>query len=264
MGELSTIRSTSNPKWKRVGAVLAGKDREHMVLEGDRLVEDAVSAGVALDAVFVEESRESLAQEWLDRGLPVFTVERKLVEKASGLVTPPGAIAVAARPREPGLSELQALATAPRALVLVAAGVSDPGNLGALARSAEAAGATALVALEGCASPWNAKSLRGSMGSLLRVPVVEGESPAEVARVLAHAGARQLRAETRGGASFADLDWSGPIALWIASETGRHPEVAASFESVSVPMRGEAESLNVAVAASILLFAAGRWREGAE
>jgi RNA methyltransferase, TrmH family len=258
MDDTSTIRSAANPAWKRVGAVLAGKDRDHIVLEGDRLIEDALRAGVGIEALFVDEARTDVPPSWRDARAPLRAVASSLLRRASGLTTPQGSLALAARPRGADLGALQAL---PRTLVLVAAGVSDPGNLGALARSAEAAGATALVALEGCASPWNSKALRGSMGALLRLPVIERATAAEVARELGLAGMRQVRAGTRGGANYADFDWSGPLALWVASETGDIPAEAREFESVTIPMCASAESLNVAVAASILLFAAGRWRE---
>ncbi len=229
-----------------------------MLLEGDRLIEDAVRARIVLDDVFVDESRDERARTWREAGLPVRTVAPALIAKASSLVTPPGAVAIAARPPRRELAELS---LDEHALILVACGVGDPGNLGALARSAEAAGATALVALEGCANPWNAKSLRGSMGSLLRLPVVDRADAARVSEELARAGFRQVRAETRGGADYTELAAPGPLALWVASETGELPAVASAHEAVTIPMRGEAESLNVAAAASILLYAAGRWRE---
>ncbi len=258
MDEPSTIRSAANPAWKRVGAVLAGKDRDHIVLEGDRLIEDALRAGVRIESLFVDEERAEVPSSWAEARLPLRFVDSSLLRRESGLTTAPGSLAVAARPKRRELAELEVL---PRTLVLVAAGVSDPGNLGALARSAEAAGATALVALEGCASPWNPKALRGSMGALLRLPVIDRMLAGDVARELALVGLRQVRAATRGGASFCDFDWSGPLALWIASETGEIPAEAEAFASVTIPMRASVDSLNVAVAASILLFAAGRWRE---
>jgi TrmH family RNA methyltransferase len=161
-------------------------------------------------------------------------------------------LAVAAAPAERSLDAL-APATAP--LLAIACGVADPGNLGALARTAEAAGASALVLLGG-ASPWNPKALRGSMGSLLRLPVVRLQGAELVRSALARAGWRQLRAATRGGAMFDETDWSPPLALWLASETGDLPDAALDVEAVTIPMAGPVESLNVTVAAAVLLFAA--------
>lgn len=151
---------------------------------------------------------------------------------------------------------MEELDAGPTSLVAVAAGIGDPGNLGALARAAEAAGASALVVTGSGCSPWNEKALRGSMGSLLRLPVAvvrEG-----VVDALARLSFRQVRAATRGGVSLDAFNWSGPVALWLSSETGALPPEAETFEGVSIPMARGVESLNVAAAAAVLLFAAGR------
>ncbi|MFT5285186.1 MAG: TrmH family RNA methyltransferase [Planctomycetota bacterium] len=253
-----SIASASNSVLKGVRAVLAGKDRDRIVLEGDRLIADALGAGWQLEVILVADDRQELAQGWEARDLPVRRVLPDLLARTSGLKTSPGSLAVAARPVESGLDSLK-LPT--DALIVVAAGIGDPGNLGALARSAEAAGVSALIIIEGSASPWNSKTLRGSMGSMLRLPVVEGQSAAQVAEGLKARGIRQVAAGTRGGAPFSEFNWSGSVALWMASEAGEMPDVARDFESVSIPMAGGVESLNVAVAGSLLMFAAERWRE---
>jgi 23S rRNA (guanosine2251-2'-O)-methyltransferase len=87
---------------------------------------------------------------------------------------------------------------------------------------------------------------------------VLADSAEEVADACEALGIRQITAATRGGRDLRRLDWSGPLALWIGSETGRLPAVCERFEGVSIPMAGSVESLNVTVAASLLLFAAGR------
>jgi TrmH family RNA methyltransferase len=253
------IRSRSNPSIKRVGAVRAGK-LTGLVLEGDRLIDDARRAGLALELVLVAESREERARELEASGTAVQRVGDGLLGSASELATSPGILAICAPPPARPAAGLEA---GPRALVLVAAGVADPGNLGALARSAEAAGAQALCVVSG-ASPWNSKALRGSMGSLLRLPVHVFRDAGACARELTGRGFRQVRAATRGGVPMARFDWSGPIALWVGSETGELPGAAADLEAVTIPMRGAAESLNVAVAASLLLYASGRAGEVAE
>lgn len=248
------IRSRTNAQLKRVGAVLAGKDREHILLEGARLVSDALGAGVRLELVLVSEERAAEAEELAQRGATVKLVEAELLRRSSSLETSPGVLAIAERPARRGLEELD---PGRAALVLVVAGVQDPGNLGALARSAEAAGAGALVVLAGGARAFGAKALRGSMGSLLRLPVFEAAEAGEVDARLRGAGYRQVCAATRDGIAWDALDWAGPLALWVSGETGELPQVAETFEHVTIPMRGEVESLNITVAASLLLFAAG-------
>ena len=254
------IRSRSNPAIKRVGAVRAGK-LPGVVLEGDRLIEDARRAGLALELVLVAESREARARELESSGMAVQRAGDGLLAGTSELSTSPGILAICAAPPARPAAGLEA---GPRALILIAAGVADPGNLGALARSAEAAGAQALGVVSGGASPWNSKALRGSMGSLLRLPVHTFRDAPACARELASRGFRQVRAATRGGVSMASFDWAGPIALWVGSETGEVPDAASDLEAVTIPMRGAAESLNVAVAASLLLYASGRAAGDAE
>lgn len=252
--ELQVVRSRGNAALKRVREARSSRGPAAIVLEGPRLVRDALAAGHRLDLLLVREDRAELCAELGAGAADVRLVQADLFDRLSSLATSPGVLALGPVPRGP---DLASLAVGPEALVVVVAGVADPGNLGALARSAEAAGAAALVVAPGGARPWNEKALRGSMGSLLRLPVVEAAAD-EVAAEMARRGVRQVAAATRGGTPFRAFDWSGPIALWIAGETGRMPEAARGFEALSVPMAGGVESLNVTVAASLLMFAAGR------
>jgi RNA methyltransferase, TrmH family len=257
MASEPSIRSAANPALKKVGAVLAGKEPGLLVLEGERLLEDARRAGVRFESVFVSEEREALASELEALELPVRRVAAELLKRTGSLKSSPGVLALCQVPQAPARESLRA---GPEALVLVVVGMQDPGNLGALARSAEAAGADALVIAGPTVSPWNEKALRGSMGSLLRLPVHTFASAEEVVRELAQRGFRQVCAATRGGTDLAHFDGRGPIALWIGGETGALPEAAQRCERVTIPMAGRVESLNVTVAASLLLFACGRSR----
>jgi TrmH family RNA methyltransferase len=253
-----TIRSAQHPLLKRMGAILAGKERDACVLEGDRLVDDARAANVAFECVLVSEEREGRTLELERAGLRVQRVAAELLEKKSALMHSPGIAAIATLPRAWTIAELRAT---PRALVLVVAGVSDPGNLGALARAAEALGASALVVVAGSANPWSDKALRGSMGSLLRLPLAQTASAAAAASELKRGGYRLVAAATRGGKNLERFDWSGPIALWVGPETGLDPREMASFERVTIPMAGAVESLNVTVAAALLMNAAKRTKD---
>lgn len=255
MSAKPVIESRTNPLLKRVGAVAAGQDRERILLEGERLVGDALAAGWRLELLLVDQERggdpERFAGEIEERRV----VAAGLLDRVSALKTAPGVLALASPPPSRRLEELELRTDA---LLLVVAGVADPGNFGALARSAEAAGASALCVLPGGVSPWNAKALRGSMGSLLRLPVCACSSPTDLADRLRALQVRSVVAETRGGTPWRAFDWTGRIALWVGAETGSLPELARGFEGVSIPMAGAAESLNVTVATSLLLFAAGR------
>jgi TrmH family RNA methyltransferase len=256
---LETIRSSSHPLLKRVRAAAAGRAEGALLLEGDRLVDEARAARFELEAVLVAEERLERMAELARAGLAVRAVRAELLAGAGTLETSPGCIGLAREPRPRTLAELPARADA---LVAVAAGIQDPGNLGALARTAEAAGASALVVIRGGCRPWNPKALRGSMGSLLRLLVLEIEPTAASVDELTKRGFRHVRARPRGGRPHDAFDWSGRVALWLAGETGAFPgelaRATGAFEGVSIPMQGGVESLNVNAAAAVLLFAARR------
>ena len=219
MGPEPLIRSRSNARIQRALAVFAGKDRSLVALEGERLIRDAVRAGIVIDSLFVVPGKEALAARVAPHAAQVHWVEPDLMRRVSSLEQSPGVLALAVPPESRGLRELSLGADT---LLLVACGVADPGNLGALARSAEALGAAGILPLEG-ASPLLAKTLRGSMGSLLRLPLYRASSTEEAAAELERRGCRQVAAATRGGSDSDRFDWSGPLALWVSGETSRAP-----------------------------------------
>ena len=256
MLDSTAIRSTANPLVKRVRTALRRGSAEAVVLEGDRLVDDALASGLDAEVVLVREERADRAAELAARGLLVRLISSELLESLSRLTSSPGILALFRAPTRRDWSELPSSAAA---LVVVAAGIQDPGNLGALARTAEAAGADALVVTSGGCRPWSEKALRGSMGSLLRMAVHEAGSASEAWQELSSAGFRPVVARTRGGRAPREVDWSGRVSLWLTSEKGEPLGIDdASAEGVTIPMAHGAESLNVTVAAAVLLFAAGR------
>ncbi|MEW6073540.1 MAG: RNA methyltransferase [Planctomycetota bacterium] len=255
---MDVIRSSSHPLVKLARAAGRGQAPGRVLLEGERLIEEAQRRDWSLEAVLVSADRPASAGAVSGAGAPVRRVEAGLLARIGTLVSPPGVIGIA---REPAPRALGSVPLDARALLVVVAGVQDPGNLGGLARTAEAAGAAALVLLPGGCGPWNTKALRGSMGSLLRLPVVRGASAAETASELAARGVRLVRAATRGGVPLPRFDWGGAVSLWITAESGAlagSEALEVPFEDVTIPMAAGVESLNVAAAAAILLFAAGR------
>ena len=249
------IRSRTNPLIKRVRGVRAGKEAGTILLEGERLVVDAIKAGLSLEVALVDEGRVGLGDRLHREGISCRGVEAEVLASASALDTSPGVLALAPLPRTGRLEEVS---VSEDTLLLVVAGVSDPGNLGALARAAEGAGVAAICVIEGGARPFGEKALRGSMGSLLRLPVIPASDASELGNRLRDMGVRQVAAATRGGAPWRSFDWSGAVALWVSGETGELPQIDPAPEPVTIPMAGAVESLNVTVAASLLLFAAGR------
>ncbi len=148
-------------------------------------------------------------------------------------------------------------------LLVIACGVQDPGNLGALWRTADAAGATGFLATEGSASLTHPRTVRASMGAIFRLPAIE----AKIDDVLEEVKSRQLRiigADARGATSYDAADWGGPIALLLGGEGAGLPlTVVASLDlRIAVPMARGVESLSVNAAAAVLLFEAARQRRG--
>jgi RNA methyltransferase, TrmH family len=246
------LESPANPLIKRVRLLARGRRRDAgFLLEGRKLVRTALESGVEIECALVSKGRATEEVRVLEaRGIEVVETTEKLFGSISSLESPEGVLAVARRP-ERSIEELAA-----EGLVLVSAGIQDPGNLGALARVAEAAGARALVLLKGSADPFAPKALRGSMGSLLRVPVFEIDDPAPLRK----RGFRLVALVPRGGLDFRDADWKPPVALLLGRESSGldAATVAGSDLLVTIPMSGAVESLNVATAAALVLYEANR------
>ncbi|MAB79343.1 MAG: hypothetical protein CMJ89_08315 [Planctomycetes bacterium] len=252
---MEPIRSPSNPLIKRIRAVEAGRAAGTILIEGEKLLAEAVRAGLDLEAVVLPAAGAERAERWERDGLAVRVVADSLFERLGSLKTPAGLLALAPEPPPRDLEDLGR----DGGLLCVAAEVQDPGNLGALARTAEAAGARGLIVCGGGCRPFQSKALRGSMGSLFRLPVaIHGES-GDLADRLDGLRFRQVTARTRAGNDYRHFDWSGRVALWLSGETGRGVPpagVMGELEGITIPMLGEVESLNVTAAAAVLLFEA--------
>lgn len=249
------IRSLQNPALARVREVRTGKDRTLLFLEGTRLVRDSLQAGLDLELLLLTPERAADHTAELALAREARLVEPALLQRVSSLERSPGVLALVRRPPDRPLASLD---LAPDGLALGVAGIADPGNLGALARSAEAAGARGLIVVRGGARVFGEKALRGSMGSLLRLPVHEVDDAAAAVSALAARGVRQAFARLDGATPYAAFDYAGPLVLWMPGEVGGDADAFQDLPGVRIPMAGAVESLNVTVAASLLLFAAGR------
>lgn len=246
------LESPANPLIKLVRRLARGGRRDpRFLLEGRKLVQAALESGVEVECALVSSGRATDETRALEaRGIEVVEVIESLFRSASTLESPEGILAVGRRPAR-SVAELAA-----EGAILVSAGIQDPGNLGALARIAEAAGARALVLLKGSADPYAPKALRGSMGSLLRVPVFEIDDIA----ALRKRGFRLAALVPRGGVDFRAADFRPPVALLLGREASGLDDatVAGSDLLVTIPMRGAVESLNVATAAALVLYEVNR------
>ncbi len=230
-----------------------------VVLEGPRTVGEALDAGLSLRTVAVPESQAAAGAvvgvcERLGPDADVLVVADPVFERLAPSVSPQPMLAVADRPA----AELPSAVGADD-LVLVLIGVADPGNVGTIVRAADAFGAAAVVAVEG-ADPWGPKAVRASAGSVLRVPVVTGLGAAEALSGLRRAGARIVAADPRSGRPHDSGPLAGGgIAVVLGSEPRGLDRAAIDGlvdDWVRIDMVGRAESLNVAMAATLLAYEA--------
>jgi TrmH family RNA methyltransferase len=242
-----------------------GLERE-LLLDGLHLLFEARASGISVHSAAFEESvlkdapARALADHFASHGTEVLIVSRKVLESMSPVKTPSGAVGIASHSLRSLAHALRSTAAA-APLVVIAHDVQDPGNVGGIMRSAEAAGATAFIASTGTADPLGWKSLRGSMGSALRLPIARA-SAADALQECRKAGIATTALVPRGGRPFFDIDFHRPVALLLGAEgLGIPDELSGQVDQqVSIPMRGPVESLNVGVAAALVLYEAFRQR----
>jgi RNA methyltransferase, TrmH family len=286
------ITSRDNRWLKKFRAALRGTgpvEGEPIGVEGPKLVEDALKSGIEADALLVSESAEAGLEPILnaasasEAGVPRSRILRttdKLFASVAGTEAPQGIAALFSAPMWTFEDVLRGAADENGALggdiplVVVVAGVQDPGNVGTIVRSAEAFGATGAIATRGTADPWSPKALRASAGSALRLPVLRGIAIPVLLAQLKMARVKIIAATGRAGGELSvgtstsatsdDAVLREPVAIFIGSEgTGLPNEVLSAADgTISIPMRSSVESLNAGVAGSIALFEAARQRHG--
>jgi TrmH family RNA methyltransferase len=259
--ERTFVTSTRNPLVQRFRAAAAGDVDGVLVAEGVRLVREALDAGLPLleAAVSPRCSDGSLRQRLQEQARAFVECSDEVLAALSSLDTPQG---VAVLLQRPVADEADLLRGDLAPLVVAAAGVRDPGNLGSLLRAAEGAGATGVLTLRGGADPFRDKAVRGSMGSVFRLPVLHG---LDAAGVVAFARRHRLQlvvADGAGDRAYSKADLRKPLVLVVGAEAAGVPAelLAAADVRVRIPLAAPVESLNVAVAAGVLLSEAQRQR----
>jgi TrmH family RNA methyltransferase len=264
---MRTISSRQNPLVHAFRGLADAADPAHarVLLDGVHLVRDAGRAGLTIEIAAVAATRLEQASEerdlaWALRtaGADVVAVTEPVLTAMSPVRSPSGIVAIARRdPVTP--ARLCAMA---RPLLLVAVDVQDPGNVGSLIRGAEAAGADGALVCDTSANPFSWKALRGSMGSALRLPVAAGMTVTEALACLQRSGVRTVASVARGGDDPDAIDWRGGVAMLVGGEgPGLDDAVTARCDRlVTIPMAPAVESLNVAAAGAILMYAARRQR----
>ncbi len=273
------ITSRQNPLVKRFRLVRAGSERYHIFLEGVRLIEDAIAASAHFETVAFTSALETN-----ERGLKLLDalenipcrgahVAKIVMEAIAETESPQGVAAIVTRP----YFELQDLFERDLQTIVIADQLQDPGNLGTIIRTAEAAGADGLITTRRTVDPFNHKALRASMGSALRLPLVTDAKRADVLKLCRERGIKIVgsrptpaRAQaviedverTQTIFTYTEANLAVPIALILGKEaSGISADAAAQAdEFVHIPMAEAVESLNVSAAAAILLYEAARQR----
>jgi TrmH family RNA methyltransferase len=259
------VSSRANSRVKQLRAAFQGHARLSgglIAIEGDHLLEEALRSGMVLKTVFVSGRRE--VPGIVPRGVEVLRLTEDVFDSVVETLSPQGVAALLVPPVR-ALEDVFGGSKA--ALILVAAGLQDPGNLGTLVRSAEAFGAGGVLTTPGTVSAWNQKALRASVGSVFRVPVVAvdasemGALKRRGVRLIAAVGADDV-----GVIAAGEMDFTLPCALMIGNEGAGLPAewMEMCDARVTIPCPGAVESLNAAVAGSLLLYEASRQRAARE
>ena len=260
------ITSRDNSLLRQARQVRDGKVDDLIYVEGLRLAEEALRSNLELEAVIYSEelgSKERAAVLIADIAKStrrVGVVSEKLLESISYTKTPQGIVVLARRPKSN--APLKVGSEGPTLLVVLHQ-VNNPVNVGAIIRTAEAAGVHGVVATKHTSDPFSPKALRGAMGSAFRLPIWSNADYFEVIDWCRERKIQTVCSALSGGVAHTAVDWTKSTALVLGPEsTGlSYEEIAAATETVKIPMSGEVESLNVSVAAGILLFEAARQRE---
>ncbi|MGA2002781.1 MAG: RNA methyltransferase [Terriglobales bacterium] len=228
-------------------------------IEGVKLVEEALRHGRHLNSVFFSEAARPLAEKLLPQigeHTETLVLPNALFNSIVTSETPQG---VAALLKLQPFSAAQLLDRANAGPLVVAAGLQDPGNLGTILRSAEAFGAAGVFLTEGTVSPYNSKALRGSAGSIFRLPFLQIPS-GELITLLRKNGVRMLATSSHKGTPLPEVSWTLPLAVFIGNEGAGLPrEILHQMDqTIVIPQAAQVESLNAGVAASIVLYETAR------
>lgn len=226
-----------------------------MFLEGPRIVQDLLSSGYSIEVLIYTSSKKTdpLIAKAAAKSKRQFEVSNDVFDLVSDVEQPQGLLAIASKPK---WSWEQLIGKAQSPVVILDA-IQDPGNVATIARTADAAGAAGIVTTKGTASFFSPKAIRGATGSNLRLPILEHFPAAQIAANLKPSGYELWGTTGKGGTSYSEIDSKNPIAIVFGQEGGGITEAWKDHiaQWVTIPMKSPVESLNVASAAAVLLYA---------
>jgi TrmH family RNA methyltransferase len=264
MSEIQKISSRKNMRLIHARKVRDGKAREQIFIEGKRLAVEALRSRVIIDECFIVDgfAEVPLIDAVADRSARLYQISGKLFASLADTVDPQGIVLIARRPEtgqdcigfEPGKTNLR--------VIVFLEEINNPANLGAVLRTAEAAGVDGVVISKSSADAFSPKSLRAGMGSSLRLPIWENADFPHVIQWAKTLGMTVIAADIKATQDYNKTDWKRPILLIFGSEAHGLSErqIEMAEELVRIPMQPPVESLNLAVSAGIILFEAKRQR----
>jgi RNA methyltransferase, TrmH family len=258
---MERISSRQNALVRQFRDVAQGDVGEALLLDGDHLIHEAISSGVAIDVAAFSDRLAGghLATRLQSAGTRVVLVSDAVLDAMSPVQSPSGVVAIA---RRPAASLDRALERNPQ-LVLMLHDVQDPGNVGAVIRAAEGCGATGVVCSERTADPFGWKALRGAMGSTFRMPLAVRHPLLHAIATARSKGLRIFAATARGGTPLPECELRVSSAVLLGGEGGGLPAdlVDAADVRLTIPMHPPVESLNVAIAAALVIYEAAKQRQ---
>jgi TrmH family RNA methyltransferase len=260
---MKRITSRQNPAVARYRSASRGETADAILLDGLHLIEEALASDAVLHQVVVaadaldQPEVAALVERLARHRVDTLAASTPVMAAVSPVRSPSSAVALAARPLDGHRHVF-----APPALVVIACDLQDPGNMGAIIRVAEAAGATGVIATRACANPFGWKALRGSMGSALRLPIVVRDTPEDAVLDARAAGCRIVATVPRGGTGLTAANLVGSLALLIGGEGWGLPHGLLELADIrlTIPMKPPVESLNAAVTTAVTLYEAARQR----
>lgn len=263
---MQNITSSQNPVLKELKALKQKKVREEKQLffiEGIRFVEEALKESADIDKIFLSDKLTQIkgGNEILERmqkgNYSMYSLPDRLFKEISDTENPQGILATV-RFNKLNTSDIPACGD----FYVVLDSLQDPGNMGTIIRTADAAGASGIIVSKGCVDIYNPKVLRSTMGSIFHVPVYNSEDMGEGIRQLKSMGVKVYAAHLEGALDYFEADMTGRCAVIIGNEAGGiSSEIAGMADAlVKIPMPGRAESLNASVAASLMMYEVVRLR----
>ncbi len=256
---MEEIKSVQNPKVKSWSQLNNKKGRDiskTYLIEGIKLIEEAIQSNQEIEAILIDDEKGmpidiKLLLENQKKNIPIFSVTAAIVDKLSDMATPQGVLAVVKQQQY----SLEEIVSKEYSFLLLLDEIQDPGNLGAIIRSADAAGIEAIFLGNGTVDLYNSKVIRSAMGSLFHIPIVSVDLN-QLIPLLQQDGFQVIGTSPYADKAYFDIDFSLKTALLLGNESRGLSEERKQqvTEMVKIPLMGQAESLNVTMATTVILY----------